>query len=183
MENLSRLDKIKSIIPLPSTKSSLLFINDYTSILLVVIWFGLLIYVIVLTNKKLPKETDSDFDSKSNEFSYISTLFSLVSFVIYFRFFPTGWSNNGTMRFINLIIAGLTVTFLFIIINKSKSSNSAFETYRKNLIPFTATIFSLAAYSVTGTIGNLFGNPQAGGLPPIDMSNLFNIGPIGFGSM
>ena len=160
-------------LPVESTNSnvlsSFLFSNDLTSIFLVVTWFVLLIYVIVLTNQKPLDEKDPKYESRANEFSYVTTLFSLISFVIYFRFFPLGWANNGTMKFINLIIAILTVTFLFIIINKSKSSNSAFEVYKKNLVPFTATIFTLAAYSVTGTVGNFFGTAPIPGLgvPPL----------------
>jgi hypothetical protein len=152
-----------------SDVSSFLFKNDIISKILCIIWFLLLIYVITLMALKPLNEQDQKNESlveqRANHFSYVATIFSLVSFIIYFRFFPLGWANNGTMKFINFIIAIVTLAFLFIIVNKSKSKNSEFETYKKNLIPFTATIFTLAAYSVTATIGNFLGTPQLPGAP------------------
>lgn len=161
----------------PDQPKSLLFINDWTSMLLVVIWIGLLIYVIVLTNQKPVDEEDKDYEKKANEFSYVTTLFSLVSFIIYFRFFPFGWKNNNTMKFINLIIAILTTIFLLMLNHKSKTKGkktselSPFQVYQRNLVPFTATIFTLAAYSLTGTVNNFFGEAQL----PKGLTSIFDI--------
>jgi hypothetical protein len=161
----------------PAQPKSLLLVNDWTSILLVIIWIGLLIYVIVLTNQKPVDEEDKDYDKKANEFSYVTTLFSLVSFIIYFRFFPLGWKNNSTMKFINLIIGILTTIFLLMLNHKSKTKGkktselSPFQTYQRNLVPFTATIFTLAAYSLTGTVNNFFGEA----LVPTGLTSMFDI--------
>jgi len=161
----------------PAQPKSLLFVNDLTSILLVVIWIGLLIYVIVLTNQKPIDEEDKNYEMKANEFSYVTTLFALVSFIIYFRFFPNGWKNNSTMKFINLIIAILTTIFLLMLNHKSKTKGkktselSPFQAYQRNLVPFTATIFTLAAYSLTGTVNNFFGEA----LDPSGLTSVFDI--------
>ena len=161
----------------PAQPNSLLLVNDWTSIILVVTWVALLIWVIVITKQKPVDEEDKDYEKKANEFSYITTLFSLVSFIIYFRFFPPGWKNNSTMKFINLIIAILTTIFLLMLNHKSKTKGkktselSPFQAYQRNLVPFTATIFTLAAYSLTGTINNLFGES----LLPSGLTSMFDI--------
>ena len=148
---------------------SLLFLNDYTSAFLVLTWIGLLIYVITLTSQKPVDEDDPDYELKATEFSNITTIFTLVSFIIYFRFFPLGWKSTGTMKFINLIIAIVTTTFLLIFNHKKKTKGiknkdlSPFEAYKKNLGPFISTIFVLAAYSLTGTVNNFFGEISAPG--------------------
>jgi hypothetical protein len=142
---------------------SFLFINDLTSGFLGLTWIGLLAYVIALTSQKPVDEDDKDYELKATEFSNITTIFTLVSFIIYFRFFPLGWKNNGTMKFLNLIIAITTTTFLLIFNHKTKTKGiktkdlSPFEAYKKNLGPFISTIFVLAAYSLTGTVNNFFG--------------------------
>jgi predicted neutral ceramidase superfamily lipid hydrolase len=81
------------------------------------------------------------------------------------------------MKFINLIIAILTTIFLLMLNHKSKTKGkktselSPFQAYQRNLVPFTATIFTLAAYSLTGTINNLFGES----LLPSGLTSMFDI--------
>lgn len=126
-----------------------LFFDNPLNITIFLIWIGLLIWMIKLTNSDPPK---ADEIEKQNEFSYVSTLFSIFTLVNYFRYFPTDWNVNGTMKIVNVVIFFASLVSLFIIINKNKTDPDT-ERFKKNLIPLQGMFITLAVYSFHTGLG------------------------------